>query len=163
MTEHPIPEDLVDNILQAWREMEGEDDLTEHAKVAVIFASERIAALEAQVDECEKEIDHWKVQAHSYKPAWDQMKSENLTLEAENAQLKAQVAAPNNFREWWTEDGRFLDPDTEDVPWFYKREALAEYAFDAGIRSLDRLITKLRDERNVAEAQVATAYDTRDI
>ena len=58
---------------------------------AIIWRDEKIAALEAQVDECEREIDHWKVQAHSYKPAWDQMKSENLTLEAENAQLRGQV------------------------------------------------------------------------
>ena len=49
---------------------------------------EKIAALEEQVEECEKEIDHWKVQAHSYKPAWDQMKSENLTLEAQVKTLR---------------------------------------------------------------------------
>ena len=55
---------------------------------AIIWRDEKIAALEAQVDECEREIDHWKVQAHSYKPAWDQMKSENLTLEAQVKTLR---------------------------------------------------------------------------
>jgi hypothetical protein len=34
------------------------------------------------------------------------------------------------FEKWWSEQGRFLDPDTEDVPWYDKREALAHLAFD---------------------------------
>lgn len=38
-----------------------------------------------------------------------------------------------NFDDWWTETGRCLDPDTDDVPWFDKRRGLAEYAFDAGL------------------------------
>lgn len=36
------------------------------------------------------------------------------------------------FDEWWDKKGRFIDPDTEDVPWFDKRKELSEYAFDAG-------------------------------
>ena len=32
------------------------------------------------------------------------------------------------------EEGKSLDPDTEDVPWFDKRKGLAELAFDAGIK-----------------------------
>lgn len=38
------------------------------------------------------------------------------------------------FNQWWIEDGRMIDPDTEDVPWFDKRMALAELAFEAGIK-----------------------------
>lgn len=38
------------------------------------------------------------------------------------------------FEKWWQEQGRSLDPDTEDVPWYDKREALAHIAFDEGIR-----------------------------
>ena len=38
------------------------------------------------------------------------------------------------FDKWWHEDGKMIDPDTEDVPWFDKRKSLAEIAFDAGIR-----------------------------
>lgn len=38
------------------------------------------------------------------------------------------------FDKWWHEDGRMLDPDTGDVPWFDKRQALAELAFEAGIQ-----------------------------
>ena len=38
------------------------------------------------------------------------------------------------FEKWWSEQGRFLDPDTEDVPWYDKREALANLAFDEGIK-----------------------------
>ena len=38
-----------------------------------------------------------------------------------------------NFRNWWNRDGKFYDPDTEDVPWFDKRVFLAERAFDAGV------------------------------
>lgn len=39
------------------------------------------------------------------------------------------------FDKWWQETGKFLDPDTEDVPWFDKRRALAEAAFEAGIET----------------------------
>ena len=39
----------------------------------------------------------------------------------------------NMFEDWWHRDGRFIDPDTSDVPWFDKRKALAEYAFDAAM------------------------------
>jgi hypothetical protein len=35
------------------------------------------------------------------------------------------------FEQWWNRHGRFIDPDTEDVPWFDKRKALAELAFEA--------------------------------
>lgn len=38
------------------------------------------------------------------------------------------------FEKWWQEQGRSLDPDTEDVPWYDKREALAHIAFDEGVR-----------------------------
>jgi Lar family restriction alleviation protein len=35
------------------------------------------------------------------------------------------------FDEWWNRVGQYYDPDTDDVPWFDKRRALAEHAFDA--------------------------------
>ena len=38
------------------------------------------------------------------------------------------------FDKWWQEDGRMLDPDTEDVSWFDKRQVLADLAFEAGIK-----------------------------
>jgi hypothetical protein len=41
----------------------------------------------------------------------------------------------SGFEKWWRERGRSLDPDTEDVPWFDKREALAHIAFDEGIKA----------------------------
>jgi hypothetical protein len=47
-----------------------------------------------------------------------------MSDEVKNPEAKA-------FRDWWDKDGRFYDPDTSDVPWFDKREFLAEYAFDA--------------------------------
>ena len=37
------------------------------------------------------------------------------------------------FENWWSTDGRMYDPDTEDVPWFDKRKALAALAFDKGV------------------------------
>jgi hypothetical protein len=40
-----------------------------------------------------------------------------------------------NFEEWWNKEGRFYDPDTEDVPWFDKRKVLAELAFVAGMEA----------------------------
>jgi hypothetical protein len=44
-----------------------------------------------------------------------------------------------SFHDWWTSQGRFIDPDTEDVPWFDKREALAEYAWDAAMRQSEEM------------------------
>lgn len=35
----------------------------------------------------------------------------------------------NLFDEWWGREGRFIDPDTSDIPWYDKRRALAEHAF----------------------------------
>lgn len=37
--------------------------------------------------------------------------------------------ATEDFESWWTSDGRFIDPDTSDVPWFDKRKELAALAF----------------------------------
>lgn len=33
------------------------------------------------------------------------------------------------FDDWWMLDGRYIDPDTSDVPWFHKRKELAALAF----------------------------------
>lgn len=37
------------------------------------------------------------------------------------------------FEDWWSRDGKFIDPDTSDVPWFDKRKGLAAQAFEAGL------------------------------
>lgn len=37
------------------------------------------------------------------------------------------------FAEWWSRDGRFIDPDTDDVPWFDKRKGIAAAAFHAAM------------------------------
>lgn len=39
------------------------------------------------------------------------------------------------FDKWWSEEGKGIDPDTSDVPWFDKRKALAELAFEAGVKT----------------------------
>ena len=39
-----------------------------------------------------------------------------------------------SFVEWWEKDGRFIDPDTDDVPWFDKRRELCEMAWDAALK-----------------------------
>lgn len=39
----------------------------------------------------------------------------------------------NLFDDWWHRDGQYLDPDTDDVPWFDKRKALAQMAFEAAM------------------------------
>ena len=41
------------------------------------------------------------------------------------------------FDTWWRDEGRFIDPDTSDVPWFDKREELAHCAFDAAASGLE--------------------------
>ena len=43
---------------------------------------------------------------------------------------------PIPFHDWWISQGKFIDPDTEDVPWYDKREALCEAAYDAGQSSV---------------------------
>lgn len=43
------------------------------------------------------------------------------------------IADDQRFDEWWERDGRFIDPDTSDVPWFDKRKGLAAYAFHAAM------------------------------
>ena len=35
---------------------------------------------------------------------------------------------------WWGAEGRYLDPDTEDVDWFDKRDGLAKMAYIAGYK-----------------------------
>lgn len=39
------------------------------------------------------------------------------------------------FDAWWSADGMYIDPDTDDVPWFDKRRGLAMAAFQAGLLS----------------------------
>ena len=46
------------------------------------------------------------------------------------------IAPPIPFEDWWASQGKFIDPDTEDVPWFDKRKGLAEAAYDAGQSSV---------------------------
>ncbi len=48
------------------------------------------------------------------------------------------------FTKWWRRDGIMFDPDTEDVPWFDKREGLAEYAWDAAMRQSEEMRGQLR-------------------
>lgn len=40
-----------------------------------------------------------------------------------------------HFDAWWSQEGQYLDPDTDDVPWFDKRQGLAAFAFQAGMAS----------------------------
>lgn len=37
------------------------------------------------------------------------------------------------FEKWWGESGRYIDPDTDDVPWFDKRKELCAVAFGVGV------------------------------
>jgi hypothetical protein len=37
--------------------------------------------------------------------------------------------------DWWNAEGKIIDPDTEDVPWYDKRGLLAQIAFCAGFAS----------------------------
>lgn len=53
--------------------------------------------------------------------------------EIEAVKLRDQMIA-EMFADWWKAYGRSIDPDTEDVPWYDKREGLAGMAFIAGYR-----------------------------
>ena len=45
------------------------------------------------------------------------------------AEAKKEQQMMETFEQWWERDGKFFDPDTDDVPWFDKRKFLAEYAW----------------------------------
>jgi hypothetical protein len=36
---------------------------------------------------------------------------------------------------WWASEGRYIDPDTDEVDWFDKRGDLAHMAFVAGYKA----------------------------
>jgi hypothetical protein len=56
------------------------------------------------------------------------------------------------FDKWWQEDGKMIDPDTEDVPWFDKRKSLAEMAFEAGIKcGMARAANYVADDAEMPE------------
>jgi hypothetical protein len=57
---------------------------------------------------------------------------EVVKLAAENVPLSSTTTP--DFDDWWQADGKFFDPDTDDVPWFDKRKELAEYAYQRGRR-----------------------------
>ena len=40
-------------------------------------------------------------------------------------------AERSDFDSWWERKGRFIDPDTDDVPWFDKRKELAAMSWEA--------------------------------
>lgn len=63
------------------------------------------------------------------------------------------------FQDWWNSDGRFLDPDTSDVPWFDKREALAEYAYDAALSQAQSALAAMRAQKEEAEDAENQAKD----
>lgn len=49
------------------------------------------------------------------------------------------------FAKWWEADGQFIDPDSSDVPWFDKRQELAEDAFLAGLEAERERVKPLID------------------
>lgn len=56
---------------------------------------------------------------------------EAVLHERENGEVQ-----PIPFEDWWSTQGRFIDPDMEDVPWYDKREGLAGMAYIAGQSSV---------------------------
>ena len=45
------------------------------------------------------------------------------------------VTTPESLAmEWWRTDGLYIDPDTEDVDWYDKRDELAKMAYVAGYK-----------------------------
>lgn len=50
------------------------------------------------------------------------------------------------FNRWWEREGVSLDPDTQDVPWFDKRRALAEMAFRAALHASRNYIADTETE-----------------
>lgn len=61
----------------------------------------------------------------------DPDKPAGWVTEADYNKLASGRGTMETFEQWWTRSGKFIDPDTEDVPWFDKRKSLAEAAFEA--------------------------------
>lgn len=69
------------------------------------------------------------------------------------------------FAKWWEREGRFLDPDFSDVPWFDKREALAEMAFNAAMAQSSNYIaddSTLPEKIVFANGRVVSVQDHGD-
>jgi hypothetical protein len=69
--------------------------------------AERIAAAEAERDALALEVTHWKQEAESYKPAWDQMKAElataRQTIERLSAPLSIEEVCEHGSSDAWDE------------------------------------------------------------
>ncbi len=78
-----------------------------------------------------KEIARITTAALSPAPA-EQPESTRTKIERQRLENDRSAAS---FEEWWRSDGKFCDPDTEDVSWYDKREGLAAAAFIAGTKS----------------------------
>ncbi len=55
------------------------------------------------------------------------------TRELSASQLR-EIADEKAAQTWWSQDGLYIDPDTDDVDWHTKRRELAQIAFLAGVR-----------------------------
>lgn len=63
----------------------------------------------------------------------DIRKSKRVNNTGEAQEWVRTMWASSKFDQWWRTVGRFLDPDTSDVPWFDKRKSLAQSAFVAAL------------------------------
>ena len=75
----------------------------------------------------------------------------------------SQPAPPTQFDDWWQKDGKFFDPDFSEVPWYDKREQLAEYAWH---RATQPLIEALRGLLNLTDqgregGMILSRYDQK--
>lgn len=58
--------------------------------------------------------------------------STNTRASASRGEISVLTDDNHDFEEWWTREGKFIDPDTSDVPWFDKRKGLCAHAYYYG-------------------------------
>lgn len=66
------------------------------------------------------------------------------------------------FEDWWHRDGKFIDPDFSDVPWFDKRKGLAAAAFEAAMNMSRNYVADdavAPDQFTFANGRVVTLAD----
>ena len=68
-----------------------------------------------------------------------------------------------DFDTWWHEDGRMIDPDFSDVPWFDKRESLCESAWNAAREPLLAEVTELKEEVYRRDCDIEGLNDEGDV
>lgn len=90
--------------------------------------------------------------------SWQCGRKVRCAKQCDKCQMKTQPLTKDvvlqwpDFDNWWEVDGRFFDPDTDDVPWFDKRKFLAEYAFNRAKQFIKQTAARQTEHARPKEA-----------